>query len=214
MHQINKKIYNYSKTPKEFSTPSDRLPPSLGCFGDIVRILGAIVLIIFPSFRVCYLGQHLTGSLLVIVMLSFIPSFRGLSSWTDYLCGGSELPYTGLLLRLFSSFIPSFRGLSSWTDYLLGGAFVPQYRVATPPVLQLHPIFQGPVVLDRSTCDGTSCDCLGGPSLLSHCGSSVDLPRAVLVSSRVCFQHIRSSLNNFCWQSVEPLLAQLIWYQG
>jgi hypothetical protein len=36
----SKYFCNYSKTPKEFSIPSDRLPPSLGCFGDIVRIMG------------------------------------------------------------------------------------------------------------------------------------------------------------------------------
>jgi hypothetical protein len=46
VHPMSKiKVYNYSKTPKQFSIPSDRLWPSLGrlslgCFGDIVRILG------------------------------------------------------------------------------------------------------------------------------------------------------------------------------
>jgi hypothetical protein len=42
--RVTDMINNYSKTPKEFSIPSDRLRPprgrlSIGCFGDIVRIM-------------------------------------------------------------------------------------------------------------------------------------------------------------------------------
>jgi hypothetical protein len=75
-------------------------------------------------------------------------TYAGLSSWINYFF--VSLPHTGSLLHLFSSFIPSFRGLFSWTDNFFEGKLsLPLYRVATPSVIQLHPIFQGCVVLGR-----------------------------------------------------------------